>query len=106
MIEGDEILLRCNESELLWMARLQGLPILRRDLPRDELISIVSGALSPGVTHISNTNYTRDRLEQFVNRHMARLYSQLPGCDGKCRSFKCSEGKHVACLIPSEPYLE
>ena len=106
MIEGDEIFLKCNESELLWMARLQGLPLLRRGLPREELIAIVAGELNPDERHFAYTNYTREKLEAFVQKNIQRLYGQLPGCDGKCRTFKCSEGKHVACLLPSELYLE
>jgi hypothetical protein len=104
MIEGDEVFLKCNESELLWMARMQGLPILRRGLPREELIAIVSGAMNPVEQHFAHSNYTRERLEVYVQKHIQRLYSQLPGCDGKCRTFKCSGGKHVACL-PSDVEL-
>jgi hypothetical protein len=101
----DAILQTCNESELLWLARLQGLPNLRRGLPREELIALVSGASPVMEHHLAGTNYTRGRLEDFVQAHMDRLRGQLPGCNGRCRSFLCTEGKHMSCFLPSEPLL-
>jgi hypothetical protein len=105
MMPEDAILQWCNESELLWLARLQGLPILRRGLPREELIAIVSGAYPVQETHLAGTNYTRGRLEDFVQLNIDRLRSQLPGCTGRCRSYMCTEGKHMSCFVPSEPLL-
>ena len=40
---NDDILWQCNESELLQMTRAQGLGHLRRGLPRDRLIALVTG---------------------------------------------------------------
>ena len=106
MMEGDEKLLLCNDSELHWMARIQGLPVLRRDLPREELIAIVSGEAPVEERHLAETNRTRGRLENFIAASFDRVRGQLPGCDGKCRTFLCSEGKHMSCYLPSEPLLE
>lgn len=106
MIEGDEKLLLCNESELHWMARIQGLPVLRRDIPREELIAIVSGEIQLDDRRLAGTNRSRGRLEDFITRNFDRVRGQLPGCDGKCRSFLCTEGKHMSCYLPSEPLLE
>lgn len=105
MLEGDEILSYCNDSELHWMARKQGLPILRWDVPHEELVAIVTGAAQVEERHLAATNYTRERLEDFIAKNYERVRGQLPGCDGRCRSFMCTEGKHMSCFIPSEPLL-
>lgn len=106
MMEGDERLLICNDSELHWIARIQGLPVLRRDIPNEELIAIVSGEAPVEDRHLAGTNHSRGRLEDFITLNFDRVRGQLPGCDGKCRSFMCTEGKHMSCYIPSEPLLE
>ena len=105
MIEGDEKLFLCNESELHWLARLQGLPPLRRDVPMEELIALVSGELVVETRHLSETGWSRGRLEDFIQVNIDRVRGQLPGCNGRCRSFMCTEGKHMSCFLPSEPLL-
>lgn len=102
MIPGDEILYQCNESELLHLARTQGLPALRSGIPHEELVAIVLGIAEVKKEHLAWTNFTREKLETFLAENWERLRSQLPGCDGKCRSFPCSEVKHLNCFIPVE----
>lgn len=105
MYEGDEILNDCNESELHWMARLQGLPKLRWDLHHEELVALVAGAIHVEERHLAATNESRGRLEGHIQKHLAQVRSILPGCDGRCQSFLCTEGKHMSCFLPSEPLL-
>lgn len=105
MIESDSLLYDCNDSELHWMARKQGLPVLRMGIPHEELVAIVMGAVPVQDGHLAQTNYTRGRLEDFLQANIDRVRGQLPGCDGKCRSFMCTEGKHMSCFLPSEPLL-
>jgi hypothetical protein len=105
MTEGDEKLSLCNESELLWLARRQGLPVLRYGIPREELLAIVSGEARVEERHLSPTNQTRARLEAFVQANFDRVQGQLPGCTGLCRTFHCTEGKHMHCFIPNESML-
>ena len=105
MMEGDEALLDCNESELHWLARLQGLPTLRWDLPREELVAIVSGSVHVANAQIAATHYSREKLEGHIQKNWDIVQGQLPGCDGKCLSFMCTEGKHMSCFIPNEPFL-
>jgi len=105
VLEGDEPLYELNESELLWMARLQGLPLLRRGIPREELVELVSGSRAVEERHQASTNYTRGRLEDFVQANIDRLRGQLPGCNGLCRTFQCTEGKHMSCFMPNEALL-
>ncbi len=104
-MEGDEKLLLCNESELHWLARLQGLPALRRDIPHEELVAIVSGAQVVEQRHLAGTYESRRRLEGFLSANIDRVRGQLPGCDGRCLSFMCTEGKHMACFLPNESLL-
>jgi hypothetical protein len=101
MLPEDEILFRCNESELLWMARAQGLPILKRGLPKEELVAIVAGAKEVPAEYIAQTLDTRKALEGFITKYWDMVRSQLPGCNGKCSTFNCSEGRHAACLLPN-----
>ena len=105
MLEGDELLNDCNDSELHWMARKQGLPILRRDIPHEELVAIVCGAIPIQDRHLAGTNFTRERLENFLQANIDRVRGQLPGCNGMCRSFLCTEGKHMSCALPNEALL-
>lgn len=103
MMSEDEILWQCNETELLQMARSQGLPPLRRGLPKGELVAIVMGERDPLPEQVAQTAYTRAKLEAFINHpdNWGRLMSQLPGCNGKCSTFHCTEGKHALCFYPN-----
>lgn len=102
----DESLEQCNEGELLGMARAQGLPPLRRGLERPVLLAIVTGQIEPTEEHIADTAYTRRQLETFIQKNFAIVRSQLPGCNGKCQTFPCSEGRHMACFAPNESNVQ
>lgn len=99
---NDDILLQTSEGELLEIARRQGLGFLRRGLPRSTLLSVVAGYVNPDQTHYASSQETRRMLQGFITRHFTVLQSQLPGCDGKCTTFRCSEGRHAACFLPNE----
>lgn len=98
----DGILWLCNESELLELARQQGFNPLKRGLPKSDLVAILRGERLPRADEISGTAFTRYALNVFVNRHWGRLASQLPGCNGQCITYQCSEGRHAACFYPNE----
>ncbi len=106
MIPGDEVLYQCNESELLWMARVQGLPILRRGIPKEELVAIVAGE-EPKPEHLAWSNHSRERLERFIQTNLGRTRSFIMAreCNGMCRTFKCTEEKHLSCFLPNENLL-
>jgi hypothetical protein len=104
MIEGDEVLFDCNETELLWMTRVQGLPILRRGIPKEELVAIVAGK-APNESHLAWTNTTRGKLEDLIQANISRLSSALPGCTGMCRTYLCTEEKHMSCFLPHQHLL-
>src|SRR4051812_40897577 len=97
----DKTLEECNETELLWLARQQGLGHLRRGLDRQVLLAIVSGDTEPLPEHFAGTAYTRLKLQIFIEKNWGVVASQLPGCDGKCTTFPCSEGRHLMCFEPN-----
>lgn len=101
----DDILWRCNTTELLALARQQGLGRLKRDIPFRELIDIVKGIGTVRPSHISETMATRRLLEDFIQRNWGQIRSQLPGCTGKCTNYPCTEGKHALCLYPNKALL-
>ena len=96
----DVALMSCNETELLWMARRQGLGQLRRGLPQERLVAIITGNIAPETSDFSGMTFTRRSLEGFIVKHYDRIASQLPGCSGKCTTFACSEGRHALCFMP------
>lgn len=102
---NDDILWQCNETELLLMAREQGLGHLKRGLPKQDLISIVTGYLDVQPEHLSGTTGTRKILEKFIEKNWAVVRSQLPQCTGKCTKFACTEGKHALCFYPNQEHL-
>lgn len=103
--QDSSVLPLCNETELLAMTRQQGLPRLKRGIPHDQLVAIVSGELEVGPEHISQTETTRGILEDFITKNWGQIRSQLPGCNGKCRTYQCTEGKHALCLFPNKGLL-
>lgn len=105
IIPEDVALQSCNETELLYRAWKQGLGHLRMGLPREELIGVVSGAIPLRKEHVSQTMETRRILQDFIQKNFSKLRSQLPGCDGMCVTFSCTEGKHALCLYPNKHLL-
>lgn len=97
----DNVLQHCNETELLSLARRQGLGILRRGLPREELLGVVSGVLAMKPEYLAGTKETRAMLESYIFKNYSITRSQLPGCTGKCSTYNCSDGRHAICFSPN-----
>lgn len=97
----DAILQNCNESELLAVARRQGLGILRRGIPHDVLVGLVSGVLAMKPEFTSGTVETRVMLETYIFKNYSITRSQLPGCNGHCPTYPCSDGRHAVCFSPN-----
>lgn len=94
----DEILNTLNEGELITLAHKQGYGHLRRGIPREQLIDLVRGVIPCSPEFLAGTKDSRRLLESFIEKHFEKVRSQLPGCNGKCTSFPCSEGKHAVCF--------
>ena len=101
----DNILKYCNETELLYLARKQGLGLLRRGLPHETLLALVDGSLNVAPEHFSGTIESRKMLQDYILKNYSITRSQLPGCDGHCTTFNCSEGRHAACFAPNAARL-
>lgn len=98
----DQILFECNETELLTIARQAGLGRLRRGLPKEELVAIVSGWAFPRADQMSGTGLTRQSLEATIKANLEVMRSQLPGCNGRCTIYHCSDSRHAVCYSPNE----
>jgi hypothetical protein len=94
----DDRLKQCNESELIEMARKQGIGRLRRGLPHEVLEQLVRGEYLPRTEHLAGTSQTRHRLQKIIWDNYSQTRSQLPGCTGKCTEYPCSEGRHAGCF--------
>lgn len=105
VIQEDVILSLCNESELLAIAWKQGLGRIRRGIGRSELIALVRGEIELRTDHLATTTETRRILQAFIEKNWGVVRSQLPGCNGKCTTFPCTEGKHALCLFPNKAHL-
>jgi len=103
---SNEDLLSCNKTELLCIARAQGLPPLRKDLSIEVLAQIVTGEYEPKPEHIAGTLYTRAKLERFIFDNISVTRSQLPGCTGRCTTYPCSEGRHALCFYPNRASVQ
>jgi len=97
---NDDILWHCNETELLALALRQGLGILHRGIPKETLVGLVSGALDMRPEFVSGTMETRTMLERYIFKHYSVARSQLPGCNGHCPTYNCSDGRHATCFLP------
>jgi hypothetical protein len=97
----DTILQHCNETELLGIARKQGLGLLRRGIPRETLLGLVAGTVNMAPEYVSGTIETRKLLEKHIYDHFSVTRSQLPGCNGHCPTYGCSEGRHAVCFSPN-----
>jgi hypothetical protein len=97
----DSILLQCNETELLTVARRQGLGVLHRGIPVQLLAQIVSGVAAMEPKYLAGTKETREMLEAYIFKNYSVTRSQLPGCTGRCSTFNCSDGRHAVCFAPN-----
>lgn len=109
-----EPLRNCNETELLESARKQGLGRLRRGIAQEELIAIVIGDIPVRPAHLSGTTMSRGMLAEFIHnpvefppnpryaKNWEQIRSQLPGCNGLCHKFACTEGRHADCYSNNE----
>lgn len=113
-MDGEALLNHCNETELHWLAKRQGLGRLRRGLPLTELIAIVKGEIPVQSHHRSASNEGRYGLALYIHNpeefpphpsyvgHWERAMSQLPGCNGLCHKYECTELRFYDCLAPNE----
>lgn len=102
---SDEALKDCNETELLDMIRRQGLGTLRHGLSKEHLVAIATGYELPVDNDFAGTQFSRAKLELFIHNNWGVVRSQLPGCNGQCTKYPCSEGMHASCFAPNKSSL-
>lgn len=102
---NDDTLKSCNKTELLTIAYAQGLPRLRKSLPKERLLAIVTGEEDPTEDDLPGSAESRRRLEDFIAKHIDRVRNQLPGCNGRCTTFHCTDIRHALCFAPNKDYL-
>lgn len=77
-----------NKSELIQMARSAGLGNPGRDLSREELIEL----LETGDEKVEDRlERWRRAMQEHIKKNRRRMLSQLPNCNGKCRTFGCPD---------------
>ena len=77
-----------NTSELVEMCRNAGIGNFGRNTPREELYEALEEGTLPKTCPLEEK---RSIMEKHIKKNYRRLRTQLPGCDGKCRSFGCPD---------------
>ena len=90
--DGDDLLQELNISELLQVAKEQGLGLLNRVSPRQRLIHIVAGEVEPDPEDLCPSIPHRRALQAFIEEHYETLQGQVPICKGRCMDFGCPLG--------------
>lgn len=47
----------------------------------------------------------KEQMEAYIQKHIRKMRTQLPGCNGKCTTFGCPEGVVLNCSIKLDPLL-
>lgn len=82
------VLEKMNRSELVQVARMAGLGNVSRDRPISVLVEEILVDETSGPDALEER---RRMIEAHIQRHRARLLSQLPGCSGRCTTFGCPD---------------
>lgn len=98
----DTPLYRCNETELITIVQQEFGIRLRRGLPMEVYVSIAGGYCDASDAQLSATDQTRRALQATIKKNIEIMRSQLPGCNGKCVTYPCSDGRHSVCYSPNE----
>lgn len=111
MSEPDVVLETLNVTELLQILSKQsnGGHRLKVTVPKERLVHLINTGEVPTQEEVSPTAETRRMLEYWI-RNVAwnGINSQLP-CEGenrgKCVTYPCSEGRHLACFLGAKKHL-
>lgn len=98
----DRVLYECNETELITIIQQAYGIRLRRGLPMEEYVAIAGGYCDAHEEQLSGTNETRKVLQTIIAKKRSNIRGQLPGCDGHCTTYPCSDGRHAVCYSPNE----
>jgi len=91
-----------NTTELRQIILKQSGHRVKASIPKDRLVELARTGDVPGVSEVSGTAHTRQKLQTWVAGNWIRISSQLP-CSGenkgRCTVYPCSDGKHLDCYL-------
>jgi hypothetical protein len=85
-----------NKSELIQVAREEGLGNLSRANSREALLDALEGGDIPQECRLEEQ---RDTMERHIKRNWRRIRTQLPTCDGTCTTFGCPDAIVLGCWL-------
>jgi hypothetical protein len=88
---------RVNLTELIELAREDGLGNLDRNRSREGVYELLDDERDVAPEDGCALEGHRTIMEDHIQEHFRRLRTQLPGCNGKCRSFGCPDLIVVRC---------
>ena len=94
-----------NDTELLELLRRDTDLRLRRSVPRERIIHLITSGEKPLETEVAHTALTRKRLQGWILSNWVGIESQLP-CKGMtrghCTIHHCPDTRHLDCYLAVE----
>lgn len=85
-----------NKSELVELAREEGLGNLSRGNSRSTLLDVLIGGEIPDPCPLEER---RETMAKHIERNWRRIRTQLPQCDGTCVTFGCPDAIVLGCWL-------
>lgn len=97
-----------NTTELIEIYRRRTGKIIKRSMPREQLVSLLEEEWQPSPEMLSGTMKTRRTLQLFNEKNWLWIQSQLP-CKGEnkghCTVYPCTEARHVDCWLSAYEHV-
>lgn len=85
-----------NKSELVELAREDGLGNLSRGNPSASLLEALEGGDVPENCRLDEQ---RETMQRHIKRNWRRIRTQLPTCNGTCTTFGCPDAVVLGCWL-------
>jgi hypothetical protein len=85
-----------NKSELIALARAEGMGNLSRRNSRETVLNSLEGEGDPEPCPLEEN---RETMERHIKRNWRRIRTQLPACDGTCTTFGCPDAVVLGCWL-------
>lgn len=93
-----------NKSELRLIIKEYEEIDIRRSATSEQLISILDDGYSP--EYMCPLVPVKEQMEEYIQRNIRKMRTQLPDCNGKCTTYGCSDGVITNCYIKIKPLME
>lgn len=93
-----------NVSELRILVKENEEVDIRRIENRAELVRILEEGYEPKM--LCPLVRKKEVMEDFIQKNINKLRTQLPECTGHCTTFGCPDGMVVNCYMKLKPLLE